>query len=776
MKERVVITGLGIVCSAGQDCETFADAIWSGVSRLFPVEDERLAHYRGRYAGHVRDFSLNAFYRDSPLASHDLYVKFAAAAAHQALTSAGIAPARYGDALGLIFATCSGPMLTLEKYHELRIKGVPYAQLPEAFERKYYAAARILCSYFKISGLSTTVTTACSSSTAAIGIAADFIRNGVLTAALVGGSDTFSPTTFAGFEGLKAICSSQCAPFSKPIGMNLGEGSGFFVLERLSDALKRNATIYAEVAGYGMSNDAFHCTAPDATGRGQALAMERALRDAGCVPSDIGYINAHGTGTEANDKSETKALLRVFKETSGTIPVSSTKSMVGHCLGAAGAVELVACILARQRGVFPSTVNFKEPREGCSLDYIPKPQRPWTSTKFYMNNNFAFGGNNVSVVLSSFRQENPFEKGTRQSQKDPVVISSCGVVSPAGVGIDAFMSACKQGKALYSMEPVQGRTALCGRVPPFDEKAVSRRLDLRSMDNASRFAALAAKMALQDAQVPEHKGALADMGFYLSLSSGSTRAEAEHIVPLLHNNFQINQVQAFPYIVPNSIGGNVCRALGIQGHNTVFTGGMGSPIMAMAAAFAAIQEGHASSILCGAVDEILEADLIDAYALEKRSVFLGGIPSEGSAMFLLEKAGNGEKRGVTPLALICSMAFSTEREKSDSRDTSTDVLEKNIHNAMIKAGIDSKAIGSVCVPGSDKRLIQTLEKILGPVSERIVDISGVLGTAPGCVCLFPLAYELFTPHLEYNNEAKYILCVCSSIEGNNSVLIIKKGC
>ncbi len=287
MRHRVVVTGMGAISSAGENCGSFCESVMHGDRAFSAIGRPHLAHFRATHAGLISDFDEKKHIPSGPARILDRFVHFAAAAAAEAIGQAGIEPARLSRAMGLVFATCSGPMQTIERRYASILAGIPEITKEELFSIRYYSGAKALAHLFGISGPSATVVTACSASAAAIGFAADLVRLGIVEVALAGGSDTFGETTLAGFDGLKATCEGTCAPFSRPVGLNLGEGAAFCVLENLSRARARNAMQYAEVLGFGLSNDAYHCTAPDPSGAGQSLAMERALYDAGVSPASL---------------------------------------------------------------------------------------------------------------------------------------------------------------------------------------------------------------------------------------------------------------------------------------------------------------------------------------------------------------------------------------------------------------------------------------------------------------------------------------------------------
>jgi 3-oxoacyl-[acyl-carrier-protein] synthase II len=247
-----------------------------------------------------------------------------------------------------------------------------------------------------------TITTACSSSATSIGYGADLIKNGKAKAVLCGGSDALSELTFGGFNSLRAMDPLPCKPFDrKRAGMSLGEGAAILVLEELDGALKRGAKVYAEFLGYGIGGEAYHITAPEPTGTAEARIMMEAIKESGIESSEVDYINAHGTGTPLNDKVETLSIKRVFGKRAYSIPVSSIKSMVGHCLGSAGAIEAVASTLSILYQLIPPTLNHREGDEDCDLDYVPGNSREG-NVKVVLSNSFAFGGNCTSLVFGQY--------------------------------------------------------------------------------------------------------------------------------------------------------------------------------------------------------------------------------------------------------------------------------------------------------------------------------------------------------------------------------------
>ncbi len=718
MRPHVVLTGLGLISSVGGDTESAARAFVSGARGLVELESALTAHLRARFAGLIRDPEVAACLRESGLAAYDRHVILALAAAREALSQAGVVPREWGRRMGFIFSTCSGPMLLIEGHYERILAGKPELSAEELYAKRYYAGAQILAQRLGIGGPCTTVVTACTASTAAIGLAADLIRCGVIDGALAGGADSFSLSTLAGFDGLKATSEGRCAPFSKPYGLNLGEAAGFVFLEREERARERGARVRAELLGTGMSNDAYHPSAPEPSGRGLASAIRRALADAGVEPSRIGYINAHGTGTEANDKAEARAMRKVFGGHMEHVPVSSTKSQLGHCLGAAGAAEVIATILCAEAGVLPSTAGFTQPREGCALDCVPQPGRPWVGSRVFLSNNAAFGGHNASLVASVPGPE-PAEVGRKRREAETgaeVVITGCGVVTALGLGADVLQAGVAgagnglRGCPLPGLAPVEA-----GLVPEQEVARYDRRLDLRDMDRSSRWATVAALLAIRDARYSERPAALADLGLYLSLSAGPSWAESEFLTSYLANQRQVTMLSAFPYIVPSSVAGNVCRALLLTGHNVTLCGGPGAGLLGLGLAAAAIRSGHAGAILSGAVDELTERILADGVLAGEWGAASARAPGEGAAVFLLEERRHAERRGARPLALLAGYATSTEAPSGHDAGDEPGQLEGAVREALAESGLAAADMDAVCVLGEEERIRRVLAERLGIV-------------------------------------------------------------
>lgn len=400
MSRRVVITGIGVISALGHNSGAFWDRLCDGASGIGPLQLVDCSQFRFRNGAEVHDYRPEEHFEQRELDFLDRFAQFAVIAARQAVGDAGV---EWTPALrrrtAVVTGSCVGGQTTedaafADVYRDGRGRVHPMT-IPRIMAN---AGASQISLELGVTGPVFTVSTACSSSNHALGQAFWMVRDGAAEMALAGGSEApFSFGNLKAWEALRVVSPDTCRPFSKGRrGMILGEGAAMLVLEPLEAARARGARIYAEVVGFGMSSDAYHITQPSVEGPVQAMLA--ALEDAGLAPEAVGYINAHGTGTQANDPTETAAIRAVFGPHADRLAVSSTKSMHGHTLGAAGAIEAVATVLALRHGLLPPTANFLEPDPECDLDVVPNQARR-AEVEYALSNSFAFGGLNAVLAF-----------------------------------------------------------------------------------------------------------------------------------------------------------------------------------------------------------------------------------------------------------------------------------------------------------------------------------------------------------------------------------------
>lgn len=410
--ERVVITGLGAVTPLGNSVPEYWDGLKNGKNGIGRITAFDTEGYKACVAGEVRGFDPTTFLDKKEAAHMDRNCQFALAAANEALAQSGVMDSGIDPfRVGAYISSGIGGLKVFETEHEkLLNKGArrvsPFC-IPMMIANM--AAAHVSMAH-GLKGTSYAPVSACASSTHAIGEAMRAIRHGYLDAAVAGGAEaSITPMAVAGFANMHALTGdadpeTACRPFDADrSGFVMGEGAGIVVLESLTHAKKRGATIIAEVVGYGATSDAYHITSPDPTGQGPSRAMQLAMEDAGLQPQDITYINAHGTSTPINDAAETVAIKLALGEAAYQTKVSSTKSMTGHLLGAAGAVEAIACAKAIESSLIPPTIHLENPGEGCDLDYVPN-QAVACEVNAALSNSLGFGGHNATIALRRFQE------------------------------------------------------------------------------------------------------------------------------------------------------------------------------------------------------------------------------------------------------------------------------------------------------------------------------------------------------------------------------------
>jgi 3-oxoacyl-[acyl-carrier-protein] synthase II len=412
-RKRVVITGLGIISPLGNDISNFWQALREGKSGIGPTTSFDVSTYDSRIAGEVKGFDHKLYGMSvKDVRRMEKFVQYAVACAHQAIADSGLDLEKEDrNRAGVLVGSGIGGLYTIEEEHKILLeKGVARVSpflIPMLIVNE---AAGHVAINFGLKGPNSCVATACASGSHAIGDAFRILERGDADIMICGGTEScIVPMGVGGFCALKALSTRNNEPqkASRPFdlerdGFVMAEGAGIVVMESLEHAKKRNAKIMAEIVGYGMSCDAYHITAPDPEGDGAARAMKQALTDAQLNPEDINYINAHGTSTKLNDKLETLAIKKALGAHAFKVMISSTKSMTGHLLGAAGGLEFIVCCLAIRDNLVPPTINYEHPDPDCDLDYVPNTARN-TKVDVCLSNSLGFGGHNATLVVKRFK-------------------------------------------------------------------------------------------------------------------------------------------------------------------------------------------------------------------------------------------------------------------------------------------------------------------------------------------------------------------------------------
>lgn len=713
----VVVTGVGVICAVGRDPEEFWRGLTAGEGGVSVVADDRFAAFgQARYAGQVPEEWIDGQLPDGD-AGLDRTARLALVAARQAVAQAGLTDPD-GDRYGLVLGKCQATPAADGGYQPM------------------HGTADIVAARLGMRGPRILVSTACAAGGNAVGLAKDKILTGEADVVLAGGVDPLLFGTYAGFAGLQALASGPCAPYSRSDGLNLGEGAAFLVVESLESALARGATPLAEVAGYGLSADAYHATAPDPTGRGGVSAVRRALADAGLDITDVDYVNGHGTGTPANDAMEKKVMRAVFGDRAPDVPTSSIKSFIGHTLGAAGAVEAVASVLALRTATAPPTIGFADDAiTESTLDFVPNEARS-LPMDVVVSNNYAFGGNNASLVLRKPREHTgPFEATLPDVD---VVVTGLGPVLGLGVGIAEVADAV-----------ATGRTAV-GTAPSLDGRTYAPRSLWRHMNNLSRMAIAASRLAWEDAGLKLTRAASEQVGVIFATAAGSQESTDGFDESVLANPNK-PAVLSFSNVVLNATGGAVCQTLGLRGPTTTICNGGASASIALDCAVETIRAGKADVVLVVAADEAPRgADGGAPVPYDRNSPAAAG--ASGAVAIVVESAAHAEARGARPYARVLDSAHvgaggTDERALVDRSLAAvpTDGVALVVGSATGDAG-DAVEAGAVidAVPGG---LLTATAGLTGDVRS----VTGALNLALAALALrdgtAPALPALSTPHV-----------------------------
>jgi 3-oxoacyl-[acyl-carrier-protein] synthase II len=409
---RVVVTGIGVLSPIGNNPDEFWDSLANGRNGIGRITAFDPSGFASQIAGELKNFDASQYLDRKQLKRMDAFCQFGLVAAKQALEDSGLDLEKENcDRIGVYAGSGIGGLATIEAQHQIMLeKGADRVSPLTVPMMIINLLPGQIAMNFGLKGPNVSVVTACATATHSIGEALLAIRSGMADVIVAGGSESSTtPFGLAGFCSMKALSTRNdapekaCRPFDKERdGFIMASGAGMLVLEELERAQARSATIYGELAGYGATSDAYHLTAPAPEGAGAARCMKMALDLAGVSPSEVDYINAHGTSTPLNDKFETMAIKTVFGEGAYKVPVSSTKSMHGHLLGAAGAVEAIACLQAMKNNLIPATINYEFPDEGLDLDYVPNQPRE-ARVNVALSNSFGFGGHNGTLILKRFQ-------------------------------------------------------------------------------------------------------------------------------------------------------------------------------------------------------------------------------------------------------------------------------------------------------------------------------------------------------------------------------------
>jgi 3-oxoacyl-[acyl-carrier-protein] synthase II len=769
--ERVVVTGMGAVTAHGVGVGKLWQELIKGHVAIRPVRGVDLSGHLTRLGG------------EAPTSwppGCDAALDFALTAAREAMDQAGIHPAANPatpelapDAIsatrwGVVVGTCNAGLRSAEHaWRAHRARGRPDWRRYLMIQPQILAEA--LSAEFGLRGPVLSVNTACASGAHAIAHAWEIIRSDQADAMLVGGTDAFTETVFAGFSSLEALSARPAAPYSRSRdGLSLGEGSGMLVLARLSVARAAGAPLLAEVAGYGLSADGYHPTAPRPGGEDAARAIAAALAVGGLDAAAVDYINGHGTGTRRNDSAESNAVRLALGPHAGNVPLSSVKSMIGHLLGAAGAVEAVATVQALRDQVAPPTAGFTEPDPGCGLDPIPGSGRRMR-IDVALSNNFAFGGANATIA---FTRPGRAAAPPARRPSEEVVITGVGVVSPAGASRSELWRGYTEGLVTWRWE--HGLRVSRVNLDPAAFVPASHR---RRLDRLSLYALAASRRALDDAKldIGPHNGD--STGVILGTGVGPVESLEAFGIPVLGNGPGAASPAVFPSTVYNAAAGHIAMLLGTRGPTSTVTAAHAAGAAALSVAGDMLRAGRADALLCVAADALspLALQVYAAIPLFRSRGARLCLLAEGAMAMVLEPGHAARARGARVLGRLCGHAITADAAGIAQWDPRGTGIERAMRTAMDTAALGAADISAIWanttgLPAVDQPEHAAITRLRGTAGIAIHQPKLVLGEAIGVSALQSAALAI--QGWDQGGDAGPALINSSSLGGTHISLIL----
>ncbi|WP_392565889.1 beta-ketoacyl-[acyl-carrier-protein] synthase family protein [Utexia brackfieldae] len=789
-RKRVVITGMGILSSLADSVDGFKQALLNKTCGV--ADSQRFSAWfdKARAAEVLHDIDY-AELSDEIISSLDNAALWAYKVSRDALTQAALIDNKAQLAkTGLIVGVSSAGTEAFLPLFEQRIDD--FCLKKAMYSGGFSSCCSSVASLLGLQGGMELVATACTASPNAIGMAFDYIQNNKSKTMLAVGTEPIYLPTFAGFYVLNVMHPDACTPYSGRSGMSIGEGAGALVLEEYEHAIARGATIYGEILSYATSCDAYHETGPDPRAGGAVQVMQKALSNAGLNPQQIDYVNAHGTGTEANDRTETLAMKKVFPHTD-KLMISSTKSFFGHNIGAAGIVELIACLVTLPEKKVLPTIHFTEPRPNCDLDYVPNEFRD-KDINVFMKNNYAFGGNNCSLVVSTKPTTVPITHYTPKR----VAITGIGAISAIGHTISEILDYIWQQQPPVSLSEVkfypdtlseagelldvliktkQFTTLLgdeqMGQTRPEDEPHFNTfqinhleprkhlcRYDPRKATRGGTFALIALTAALNQAKRKIKRDG-SELGLVMGMARGPQETTYKYLQSLKPDPRKV-RTSEFPGSLMNAIPTFCGISEGIKGYTTTLATGENASLGALTYGYEIVRQELQPQVLVGGADEHFpslslymdavigkihltsEAQTYQIYSPSLR----GFVPGEGACMLLLEDVERAKARGIEIQAEIIGYGKSNSISYFEPIKCSEKVeaMVLAIRRALQDANLTAKEIDLVCGSSSGAGLsVQTeLEAIYQTcVTENpqipVVNYNGYFGFVESCAALMNLA-------------------------------------
>ncbi len=774
-KNRCVVTGLGMICAIGNSVEESWKNVLASVSGIKHTTTVDTENCYATLAAEVNCDTLDEI--DAP-EEKDRASKLCLKAAKEALADSGLAKFNDDPRVSVIIGSCVGGAASIEHYYQHGKDKNDILKMPIA------PIASQVAELSGAGGIVTNVGNACAAGTISVAYACDLIRAGKADVVLAGGADSFASIPYSGFLSLHALDENGCSPFNRCTGITLGEGAGMVIVESYAHAKARNAKVYCEVLGAGVTTDAHHITAPREDGLCQIEAINRAIKNSGVSKKDIGYVNGHGTGTAKNDNAEFLSLHTVFDGENDNLSASSTKAMTGHCLGAAGAIEAVFSIKALTTNTVLPTLGYSEEdkeklkEKAGKIDFVQNvPHSKELSA--VMSNSFAFGGNNASIIFS----KNAGDVKVNDS-KPNIAITGLGLVNPLGHSKETYIESVKAGKT-------PSETSIHSTIEVSEYDALGIKMAFyRKLDNFSQLQVVTGMKALKDANLTITEENARDIGNIVGTSEGALGSTYDFEELIAEKGNAKGSAFKFPNTVYNAAGGYLSICSGLKGYSVTVTSGPLSGLTSIAYSMNVIKEGQEKIMLATGNDENIPIidNLFNEIGYKAKSLAApfsgsdGFVLGDASTSLVLEEDSNAKSRGATVYAHILGYGNGRKNVRFGQLSGTEEALEKAISDALSDSGVKLEEIDAVYGFANGMKVVDDIEKSVMAkcfADKPVIEVKERVGEGRAGTATLQVAHAAMMLHGDIDKDNAFVISKDGSVSRKtlesrnlNKVLVI----
>ena len=720
-KDRIIITGMGVVACNGNGPEELTQNTNNNVSGIKKCTRHDMTGLKSQLAGEIDYEELYKILPNVDDVERTIYLAYYAT--HQAISHANIDFSKSDKNVAIVIGSLFGGFNTSVAVHEEFLKDHTLKNI-DANTLKYFSPCSIpdyLSEKFAIKGAKIVISNACSSGGSAVGIAYDLIRSGLADMAIAGGADELNRLSLAGFNSLGALCPQNCTPYTNSTGINIGEGAGIFVMEKLSDAKERGADPLVEIVGYDLNSDAFHITSPDPNGEGAYRAMKNVLERNGIKTEEVSYVNGHGTGTMGNDSSEIKSVKRVFADSERGGNLSSNKGVFGHCMGAAGAVELFVAAQSVIDGVIPPTYHSAKQKELAGINIIKEATTD--PCKFVLSNSFAFGGNNITVGISA-PNHFKFEQLDNVMIDDEVVITGIGCIGNKHTSFEEYSALISNNDVeFYANESYQGKyhSVYHGLVPEYDYRNYMSPDFFRKTDLIGKLSLVSSVAAIKDSGLKIVRANEAQVGLIYGTGTGPISTIEKLNFDILQHGLPGMNAFFFPNSVCNAAPGYITMNSRIKGSTVTINCGGATFATNVLYAKLLLLQNKADYIIVTVSDDYNEVyhaahdrvghltntNKIEDYFSDKNSTIL----SPGSVSIMLERKKTADERGVRMYAKVVGGALTGNRASEDALSVKANAMYDAFQASLTATNLKEQDIDVYFASATGRRSMDRIEKV-----------------------------------------------------------------